>query len=65
MKILLLTCTIILSLSYIPIVIALYISQTLGLIQANNLISILITATIILLLSALTNLITNTLTGDV
>ena len=65
MKILLLTCTIILSLSYIPIVIALYISQTLGLIQANNLINILITATIILLLSAITNLITNILTGDV
>ena len=65
MKILLLTCTIILSLSYIPIVIALYISQTLGLIQANNLTNILATATIILLLSALTNIITNTLTGDV
>ena len=65
MKILLLTCTIIISLSYIPLVIALYISQVLGLIQANNLINILITATIILLLSAITNLITNTLTGDV
>ena len=65
MKILLLTITIILSLSYIPLVIALYLSQTLGLIQANNLTNILATATIILLLSALTNIITNTLTGDV